>query len=125
DDRDLATGDVRPLDLTLLDVEDQGDAAEVVRGPMVERQIARTHQLTRAGLDVASGEIPGHRTPPPGGRDQSSTRGLTGSICDPPASALSATHERACRDRVQSSSARPWCGWASCRRSGVERPTTC
>src|SRR5262249_53311017 len=39
--------------------------AEVVRGAMVEGQIARTHQFARTGFDVASREIPRHGSPPP------------------------------------------------------------
>ncbi len=46
--------DVGALDLTLADVEDERHATEVVRRAVVERQIARAHQLARAGLHVAA-----------------------------------------------------------------------
>ena len=37
------------------------DPAVVVRRAMVEREVARAHQLARAGLDVAALQAPGHR----------------------------------------------------------------
>src|SRR6266511_2137083 len=54
DDRHLAARDIGAVDLTPLDVEDQSHPAIVVGGSVVEGQIARAHQLTRAGLDVTS-----------------------------------------------------------------------
>src|SRR4051794_4235764 len=56
--------DVGAVDLPLLDVEHQRDAAVVVRGPVVERQVAGAHQLARARLDVVAAEVPGHDSLP-------------------------------------------------------------
>ena len=53
--------DIGAFDLTLADVEDEHHPAEVVRGAVVERQVARTQQIARARLDVAALEIPSHR----------------------------------------------------------------
>ena len=65
---DLEATDVGALDLTLLDVEDEGDAAVVVGRAVVERHVARTHQVARARLDVAALQAPRHfRTPFLGG----------------------------------------------------------
>ena len=50
------------------------DAAEVVRGAVVERQVARAHQLARAGLDVAALEAPGHDDLPLGATDDAMPR---------------------------------------------------
>src|SRR4051812_5722216 len=61
---DLDAADVRSLDLALLDVEDEGDAAVVVRGAVVERHVARAHQVARARFEVAPLQAPRHRTPP-------------------------------------------------------------
>ena len=52
--------DVGPFDLTLADVEDERDPAEVVHGAVVERGVARTDQIARARLDVAPLDLPGH-----------------------------------------------------------------
>src|SRR5206468_2359399 len=51
---------VRALDRTLGDIEDESDAAVVIRRTVVERQIARAHELAGARLEVAALEIPGH-----------------------------------------------------------------
>src|SRR3954447_3154846 len=56
-----AATDVGAVDLTLADGEGQGRPAEVVGGAMVEREVARAHQLARARLDVAALEVPCHR----------------------------------------------------------------
>ena len=56
----LQPADVRALDLTLADVEDERDAAVVVRRTVVERQVARAHEIAGARLEVAALEIPGH-----------------------------------------------------------------
>src|SRR5262249_7314027 len=55
DDGDLTARDIRAFDLTPLDIEHQGYPAEVVGSTMVERQITRTHQLTRTGFDITAG----------------------------------------------------------------------
>jgi hypothetical protein len=60
DEHDATAGHVGALHLTGTDVERQSHPAEVVRGPVVEREVARTHQLARAGLDVAAGQVPRH-----------------------------------------------------------------
>src|SRR3954447_18631697 len=66
DDRhNPAPPDVGAVDLTLADVERQGRPTEVVGGAVVEREVARTHQLTRACLGVATSEVPGHGRLPP------------------------------------------------------------
>src|SRR6202040_1592926 len=64
DRRDLQTGYVGAIDLTRADVEDKGDPTKVVGGAMVKRQVARTHQLARTGLDVTPRQVPRHRQPP-------------------------------------------------------------
>src|SRR4051794_23595117 len=64
DGDDSAAPDIGALDLTLPDVEGQGRPAEVVRRAMVEGEVARAHQLARAGLDVAAPEVPRHRRLP-------------------------------------------------------------
>src|SRR4051794_8351839 len=59
DDRDhSAAPDIGALDLALADVEGQRRPAEVVGRAMVEADVARAHQLTRAGLNVAALEVP-------------------------------------------------------------------
>lgn len=55
--------DVRPIDLTLADVEHERHATEVIGGAMVQGQVARTHQLAGTRLDVAALEVPRHRDP--------------------------------------------------------------
>src|SRR3954468_16535544 len=57
---DFETAHVRALDLALADVEDEGHAAVVVCRPVVERKIARAHEIAGARLDVAALETPGH-----------------------------------------------------------------
>src|SRR3954447_20084982 len=57
--------DVGALDLSLADVEDQRHAAEVVGRAVIERQVARAHELARARLGVAALQVPRHREPPP------------------------------------------------------------
>ena len=54
DERDLAPGDVGAVDRSLADVEDKGDAAEVVGRPMVEGHVAGAHELAGAGLPIAA-----------------------------------------------------------------------
>src|SRR4051794_7162621 len=67
-----AAPDVSAVDLTLADVEGQGCPAEVVGGAVVERQVARAHQLARASLGVAALEVPCHCwSPPRGGQSPS------------------------------------------------------
>jgi hypothetical protein len=58
DHRDLQPGDVGALDLTLSNVEHEGDTTEVVRRTVIEREVARTHQLAAARLDVAAVQAP-------------------------------------------------------------------
>src|SRR3954447_15659473 len=65
DQSDPGPTDVRALDIAFADVEDERDAAEVVGRPVIERQVAWAHQLTRAGLGVAAGQVPSHREAPP------------------------------------------------------------
>src|SRR5262249_14980397 len=65
DDRHPSAGDVRAVDLAFTDVEDEGDTAVVVGGPVVERQVARAHERARTGLEVASGHGPRHDDSPP------------------------------------------------------------
>src|SRR5262249_61076352 len=60
DGGDRETVDIRPLYLPFANVENEGDATEVICRAMVERKVARAHQLTRARLDVASLQFPGH-----------------------------------------------------------------
>ena len=62
--RDLQAADVGALDVTLADVEHQRHPTEVVGGAVVEREVARAHQLARTGLDVAALQVPGHRRTP-------------------------------------------------------------
>ena len=64
DHGDLTPADVCSLDLTLGDVEDESGAAVVVRRTVVEREVARAHELAGARLEVGPLEIPGHRNPP-------------------------------------------------------------
>src|SRR3954468_10652043 len=52
--------DVGAVDVALADVEDECDAAEVIRGAVVEGEVAGAHQLAGARLDVAPLQIPGH-----------------------------------------------------------------
>src|SRR3954452_5079296 len=68
DHRNGAPADVGALDVAVTDTEDQRHPAEVVGRTVVERQVARTHQLARTRLDVASGQVPGHGGLPSGGR---------------------------------------------------------
>src|SRR5688500_7457456 len=70
DDRDHpATPDVGAVDLALTDVEGERRPAVVVGGAVVEREVARAHQLARARLGVAALEVPCHgRFPPRGGK---------------------------------------------------------
>ena len=63
DQRHRQPSDVRPVDLTLADVEHQRHATEVVGGAMVQGQVARTHQLAGTRLDIAALEVPRHRDP--------------------------------------------------------------
>src|SRR5919202_270933 len=65
DRSDLQAADVGPIDLTLADVEDERHAAEVIGSAVVQGQVAGTHELARAGLDVAPLETPSHRSLPP------------------------------------------------------------
>ena len=56
----LAARNVRAIDLPPLDIEDQSHPAVVVGCSVVEGEIARTHQLTRARLDITSRKVPRH-----------------------------------------------------------------
>src|SRR3954449_981674 len=58
--RDLAPCDVRAVDRSVRDVEDERHATEVVGGPVVQRQVARAHELAGAGFHVATRQVPGH-----------------------------------------------------------------
>src|SRR4029453_12100115 len=60
DHGERATADVRPFDVALADVEHQSDAAVVVRGAVVEREVARAHELAGARLEVGPLDAPGH-----------------------------------------------------------------
>src|SRR5581483_6729189 len=60
DHRDAAAGDVGPVDLAFRDVEHERDAAVAVGRPVVERHVARAHQVARAGLEVGALDVPGH-----------------------------------------------------------------
>src|SRR3954447_18767786 len=64
DRHELQAADVRPLDLALLDVEAEGDAAVVIRRAVVEAEVARAHQLARACLHVTAAQIPRHAVAP-------------------------------------------------------------
>jgi len=55
---------LRPLDLALADVEDQRHAAVVVRRPVVEREVARAHELAGARFEVGPLDAPRHAVPP-------------------------------------------------------------
>ena len=57
---DLPSADVRALDLAVANVEDERGTAIVVRRTVVERQIARAHEIAGARLEVAALQIPGH-----------------------------------------------------------------
>src|SRR3954452_4763142 len=57
---DAQAGDVRALDLALLDVEDERDAAVVIGRTVVHRHVARAHEVARARLKVAPPHAPGH-----------------------------------------------------------------
>src|SRR6185436_10547569 len=58
--------DVGAVDLPVADVEGERRTAEVVRRTVVERQVARAHQLARARLRVAALQGPSHPAPPLG-----------------------------------------------------------
>src|SRR5581483_10189077 len=60
DRRHLQAGDVGAVDLALADVEDEHDAAVVVRGAVGKRRVARADEVARARLDVAAFQVPGH-----------------------------------------------------------------
>src|SRR3954471_2696328 len=60
DRHELQTANVGPLDLALLDVEAEGDAAVVIRRSVVEAEVARAHQVARARLHVTTADIPRH-----------------------------------------------------------------
>ena len=60
----FSPADVGAVDLALAHVEGERRAAEVVRRAVVERQVARAHQLARAGLGIAALQAPGHPAPP-------------------------------------------------------------
>src|SRR3954453_8733163 len=57
---DLQATDVRAFDLTVFDVEDERDAAVVIRRAVVESRVARTDQIAGTRLDVASFQTPSH-----------------------------------------------------------------
>src|SRR5215213_7642520 len=79
DDRDdFAAPDIGAVDLTLADVEGQGRATEVVGRAMVELEVSRAHQLTRARLAIAALQVPRHRRLPSRSNESPTTRG-TGS----------------------------------------------
>src|SRR6266550_2748787 len=60
DRHELQAADVGPLDLAALDIEAEGDAAVVIRRPVVEGEVARAHEVARARLHVATTQIPRH-----------------------------------------------------------------
>src|SRR4051795_528180 len=60
DQGDLAARQVDSVRLAVTNIEDERHAAVVVRGPVVEREVARAHQLARARLRVAALQAPGH-----------------------------------------------------------------
>src|SRR6185503_7468910 len=65
EDRDeLQAADIGSLDLALLDVEGERGAAVVIGRAVVEREVARAHQIAGARLDVATADIPGHCASP-------------------------------------------------------------
>src|ERR687889_2682709 len=64
DGHDPAAPDVGAVHLALADVEGQGRAAVVVRGAVVQREVAGAHELAGAGLRVAALEVPRHRRAP-------------------------------------------------------------
>src|SRR5262245_27920006 len=69
DEGELAAADIRSVDVTVADVEDEHDAAVVVRRSVVEREVARAHELARARLEVAAFQAPGHADLRFAGRD--------------------------------------------------------
>src|SRR4051794_30200932 len=81
DQRSPQSADVGAVDRPGPDVEHQRDPAEVVGGAVVERQVARAHQLARARLDVASGQVPCHDESPP--QKAPSLRPVRCSVNDP------------------------------------------
>ncbi len=58
--RERAPAHVCALDLALANVEDERDAAVVVRRTVIEREVARAHELAGTGLEVGSLDAPGH-----------------------------------------------------------------
>ena len=60
----VESADVGAFDLTFANAEDERHSAEVVRGSVVERQVARAHELAGTRLHVAALEMPGHGRPP-------------------------------------------------------------
>ena len=60
----VVAGNVGAVDLPLAHVEGERRAAEVIRRTVIERQVARTHQLARTGLRVAALQGPRHQAPP-------------------------------------------------------------
>src|SRR4051794_18474793 len=60
DQGDLAARQVDSVRLAVTNIEDERHAAVVVRGPVVEREVARAHQLARARLCIAALQAPGH-----------------------------------------------------------------
>jgi len=58
--RHLAPGNVDAFDRSLTDVEHESRTTEVVRRPVVEREVARAHQLAGTRFDVVPGQAPGH-----------------------------------------------------------------
>src|SRR5205807_10482603 len=61
---DLQACDIGAVDLTVADVENERDSTEVVGGAVVDRKVARAHELAGTRLDVTPSQIPGHRLPP-------------------------------------------------------------
>src|SRR3954469_2435675 len=57
---DLQATDVRAFHLTVFDVEDERDAAVVIRRAVVESRVARTDQIAGTRFDVASFQTPSH-----------------------------------------------------------------
>src|SRR5262249_9790902 len=84
----------------------EGCATEVVGGAVIKREVARTHQLARTGLDVAPLQVPSHlpyllggaRGFPPGGELINRSRAAAGapslSRSRPPAARRAATSWR-------------------------------
>src|SRR5207244_9438572 len=60
DHGELDAADIRALNLAFADVEDERYPAVVVGRAVVERQVARAHELARARLEVAPLDAPGH-----------------------------------------------------------------